>query len=133
MSTMSIPDLEMGLTGEVHQAARAFAATLAATPAFLAFEQAHDALRGDEAAQRAGAAYQEKQQSLHMMLMLNAVSVEEQDELDRLRDAFLGAPSVVAMLQAQEDLQALCRTTADMLSEVIELDVAAACGPRCCG
>ena len=133
MNAVTIPDLEIGLTGEVHQAARAFAAALAATPAFLAFEQAHDVLRGDEAAQRAGAAYEEKQQALHMLLMLSAVGADEQAELDGLRDAFLGAPSVVAMLQAQEELQALCHATADIVSEAIELDVAAACGPRCCG
>jgi cell fate (sporulation/competence/biofilm development) regulator YlbF (YheA/YmcA/DUF963 family) len=133
MSTMSIPDLEMGLTGEVHQAVRAFAAALAMTPAFLAFEQAHDALRGDAAAQRAGAAYEEKQRALRMMLMLGAVGADEQAELDRLRDAFLNAPSVAAMLQAQESLQALCHATADIVSEAIDLDFAAACGPRCCG
>jgi len=133
MNAVTIPDLEMGLTGEVHQAARAFAAALATTPAFLAFEQAHDTLRGDAAAQRAGAAYQEKQQALHMLLMLHAVGAEEQAELARLRDAFLTAPSVVAMLQAQEALQALCRATTDVLSEAIDLDIAAACGPRCCG
>lgn len=133
MSVGTLPDLEMGLTGEVHQAARAFAAALAATPQFQAFEQAHEVLRVDATAQQAGAAYQEKQQSLRMMLMLNAVSAEEQAELQQLRDAFFDAPSVIAMLQAQEELQALCRSTADVLSEVIALDVAAACGPRCCG
>jgi cell fate (sporulation/competence/biofilm development) regulator YlbF (YheA/YmcA/DUF963 family) len=133
MQSVTIPDLEMGLTGEVHQAARAFAAALAATPQFLAFEQAHETLRGDEAAQRARSAYEEKQQSLRMLLMLNAVGADEQADLGRLRDAFLNAPSVVAMLQAQEELQALCHATADMLSEAIALDVAAACGPRCCG
>ncbi len=132
MQTITIPDLEMGLTGAVHQAARAFAAALAATPAFLAFEQAHDTLRGDEPVQRAGAAYQEKQQSLHMLLTLGAVGADEQAELARLRDAFFTAPSVVAMLQTQQDLQALCHATADMLSEAINLDFAAACGPRCC-
>jgi cell fate (sporulation/competence/biofilm development) regulator YlbF (YheA/YmcA/DUF963 family) len=133
MSVETIPDLEMGLTGAVHQAVRAFAATLAATPQFLAFEQANDMLRRDMAAQRAGAAYQERQQSLHVLLMLNAVGAKEQAELDRLRDTFFNVPSVVAMLQAQEALQALCRMTADVLSEAIDLDVAAACGPRCCG
>jgi cell fate (sporulation/competence/biofilm development) regulator YlbF (YheA/YmcA/DUF963 family) len=133
MNAVTIPDLEMGLTGQVHQAARAFAAALAATPQFLAFEQAHDTLRSDEPAQRAGAAYQERQQSLRMLLILGAVGADEQAELERLRDAFLNAPSVVAMLQAQEALQALCRMTADVLSEAIDLDLAAACGPRCCG
>lgn len=133
MSDVSIPDLETGLTGEVHEAVRAYAGALTATPQFQAFELAHDALRSDAAAQRAGAAYQEKQQSLRMLLMLNAAGADEQAELVRLWDAFLNAPSVVATLQAQEGLQALCRATADMLSEGIELDVAAACGPRCCG
>jgi hypothetical protein len=68
-----------------------------------------------------------------MLLMLGAVSVDEQAELDRLREAFLNAPSVVTKLRAQEDLQSLCRATADMLSEAIDLDIAAACGLRCCG
>jgi cell fate (sporulation/competence/biofilm development) regulator YlbF (YheA/YmcA/DUF963 family) len=77
-------------------------------------------------------AYQAKQQSLQMMLMLNAVSAEEGAELERLRQAFLAAPAVAAYLQAQEDLTAISQAAADLLSQHIGLSFAAACGPGCC-
>jgi hypothetical protein len=66
------------------------------------------------------------------MLMLNAVSAEDQAEIERLRQAFLSEATVVAHFQAQEDLMALCQASADLLSERIGLSFTAACGPGCC-
>lgn len=117
---------------EVRIAARAFAQALAESAEFQAFEQAADRLRQDKAAQRAIEAYQTKQMSLQAMLMLNAVSAEDQAELERLRQAFLSHPTVAAYLQAQENLTAVCQAAADVLSQRIGLSFTAACGPGCC-
>jgi len=117
---------------EVRGAARAFARVLVETEAFQAFEQATERLRQDEPAQHAVKAFQSKQQSLQMMLMLNAVSPEDQEELERLRLAFLSEPSVATYLEAQERIAAICQAAADHLSQRIGLSFAAACGPGCC-
>lgn len=116
----------------VGEATRAFAQALTETAEYEAFEEAASRLRDDQFAQQAIAAYQSKQRSLEAMLMLNAVSAEDQAELERLRQVFLSEPTVVAYFQAQEDLMALCQASADLLSERIGLSFAAACGPGCC-
>jgi ribosomal protein L31 len=74
---------------EVQAASHAFAQALAESPEFQAFEQAGERLSRDETAQNAIQAFQKKQQSLQMIQMLNAVSPEDQLELDRLRKTFI--------------------------------------------
>jgi len=134
MTTAITPTLTTGVATDedVRADARAFAQALAESAEFQAFEQTAERLRGDEAAQRAVTAYQTKQQSLQMMLVLNAVPAEEQAELESLRQAFLSEPAVAAYLKAQEDLTAVCQAAADLLSRRIGLSFAAACGPGCC-
>jgi cell fate (sporulation/competence/biofilm development) regulator YlbF (YheA/YmcA/DUF963 family) len=120
------------LSPEVHAAAHAFAQALAESAVFQAFERAAERLSQDETAQRAILAYQNKQQSLQMMLMLNAVSPEDRAELERLQRAFLDQPSVMDYMNAQEELNLLCQAAANLLSERIGLSYTAACGPGCC-
>ncbi len=127
-----INDMEIASQSVVTQAARDFAAVLVETPQFKAFELAAEALRDDTNAQRAIEAYQTKQQSLQALLMLNAVSAEEQAELERLRQAFINEPTVSTLLQAQAELTAVCQAAADLLSKHLGLSFAAACGPGCC-
>jgi cell fate (sporulation/competence/biofilm development) regulator YlbF (YheA/YmcA/DUF963 family) len=117
---------------QVHAAADAFAQALAESTEFQAFERYAERLSQDETSQKAILAYQNKQRSLQMMLILNAVSPEDQAELERLQKAFLDQPSVVAYLKAQEDLNTLCQAAANLLSERIGLSYTAACGPGCC-
>ena len=117
---------------EARAAARAFAQALAESDEFQAFERATDGLRQDETAQRIIEAYQTKQQSLQVSLMLGAVNAEDQAELERLRQMFLSHPTVAAYLQAQENLTAICQAAADLLSQHIGLSFTAACGPGCC-
>lgn len=117
---------------EVHTAAHAFAQALAESAEFQAFERAAERLGQDEIAQKAIQAFQNKQQSLQMMLMLNAVSPEDRAELERLQRAFLDQPSVAAYLQAQEELTNLCTATANLLGERTGLSFTAACGPGGC-
>jgi cell fate (sporulation/competence/biofilm development) regulator YlbF (YheA/YmcA/DUF963 family) len=117
---------------EIQLAAHTFAQALTESAEFEALEQATEQLRRDEIAQDAILAYQSKQQSLQMMLRLNAVSPQDQKELERLQKRFLNQPSVAAYLQAQEDLHLLCQAAANKLSERIGLSFTAACGPGCC-
>lgn len=131
--THVVDDMEIALPSVVKQAARDFAAVLSETTLFKAFEQAAGFFQKDEAAQRAMQAYESKQQSLGALLMLNAAPVEEQQELERLRQAFFSQPSVVEYLQAQNELMALSRACADLLSQATGLNYAASCGSNCCG
>lgn len=129
---LELNELEIAPPTVVEQAARDFAAALAETPQFKAFEQADYRLRRDPVAQQALQAYQSKQQSLQVMLMLNALGPEEQAELERLQQAFLSEAAVAAYLQAQTEVGALCQAAVDLLSKHIGLSFAAACGPGCC-
>lgn len=125
-------DLELAPPGVVLQSARDFAAALAEAPEFKAFEAASEELRRDEAARRAMEAYQAKQNGLQALLMLGAVSAEEQAELERLRGAFLSQASVMAYGQAETGLRQLCRAAADLISQHIGPDFASACSSGCC-
>jgi cell fate (sporulation/competence/biofilm development) regulator YlbF (YheA/YmcA/DUF963 family) len=129
---MELNELEIAPANVVQQAARDFAAALAETPQFRAFEEATELLNQDEVAQRAMSAYQEKQHALQAVLMLNAASPEEQAELERLRNSFLESPSVSDYMLAETNLRAVCQASASLLSQHIGLSFAAACSSGCC-
>ncbi len=131
--THLVDDMEIAPPSVVKQAARDFASALSETPQFQVFEQAAGVFQKDETAQRAMQAFESKQQSLRALLMLNAAPAEEQQELESLRQAFFSQPSVVAYLAAQNDLMALSRACADLLSQATGLNYAASCGSCCCG
>lgn len=133
MNDLVYDDIEIAPAEVVKHAARDFAAALSETPQFKAFEQAAERFRKDQAAQQALSAYQEKQQSLRALLMLNALSAEQRVELERLQNAFVNHPAVQDYFGAQTELAALCQTLGDMLSESIGLNYAAACGVSCYG
>jgi cell fate (sporulation/competence/biofilm development) regulator YlbF (YheA/YmcA/DUF963 family) len=132
MPDFELNELELAPPEVVRQSARDFAAALADTPQFKAYEEAVERLNHDTLAQRAIDAFQTKQQSLQAMLMLNAVSEADRAELQHLQNAFSSAPAVVAYAEAQADLMAICRASADWLSQAIRLNYAAACGSGCC-
>ena len=126
-------DLDIAPTSVVRQAASDFAAALAETPQFRAFEQATERFRQDQAAQQALQSYQQKQQSLRALLMLNAVSADQRAELEQLQNAFVHQPVVQEYFTAQTELASLCQLLGDMLSESTGLNYATACGASCCG
>ena len=126
-------NIENASPSVVMQAARDFAASLAETPQFKAFELTAYAFRQNQAAQQAMQAYQQKQQSQRALLMLNALSTEQRDELERLQSAFINQPVVQEYFTAQAELATLCQALGDALSESIGLNYAAACGVSCCG
>ncbi len=126
----TLTDLE--LTSEVRHALDDFAAALGETPQFTRFEQAASALRADEEAQNAIFAYESRQRSLQMLLMLNAASEEEQSELESLRQTVFSSPTVMSYVSAQDDLMALCQAVNDLLSHQLGMRFALRRG-GCCG
>lgn len=133
MKDTAFEDIEVASPQVVKQAAHDFAAALAETPQFKAFEQAAYAFRQDHLAQQALQAFQEKQQSLRALLMLNALSTEQRDELEQLQSTLFNLAVVQDYLTAQAELASLCQVIGDMLSESIGLNYATACGVSCCG
>lgn len=126
-------DIEIAPPSVVKRAARDFAAALAETSQFKAFEQAAERFRQNQAAQQAMGVYQEKQMAWRALIMLNALSTEQRAELDELHNAFINRSVVQEYLKAQLELAALCQTLGDTLSESVGLNYAAACGVSCCG
>ena len=105
MDEMELNEIEVASPSVVHAAGRDFAAALAETAQFKAFEQAYEALSQDVAAQQALSAYRDKANSLEVMLKLNAVSEAERAELEQLRQDYLNrAPACNPMRAAQAEL-----------------------------
>ena len=116
------------------EAAHEFAAALAETTEYRAFEQAQMALQRNEAAQEAIGAFRDRQQALAWQIRFGLASEAERQELERLEQAMLALPAVQAYIQAQEELSRLCSELAGVISNTIGLDFAGGCGPGCaCG
>lgn len=133
MDEMELNEIEVASPSVVRTAARDFAAALAETPQFKAFEQAYESLSHDAAAQQALSAYRTKAKSLRALLMLNAGSEAERAELERLKQDYLTHTIVQAYAIAEAELTVLCQQAAGMISEAIGLNYAASCGASCCG
>lgn len=120
----------------VERAARRFAAALAETPTYRAFEEASVRFSNDEHAQEAYQAYQAfqaRQRELQPMIMLGAASEEQKAELDQMYEAFMSEHSASGLLDAQASLAALCSQLDVLLSQRLGLPFAATCSPGCCG
>ena len=127
-------DLEGASKEVVMQAAGQFAEVFAESLQFHAFEQALFNFRQDAEAQSAIQDFQKKQASLKALLMLNAVSAEDRQELQTLVDRVNQQPSVIAYNQAQAALMAVSQELGDLLSKAIGLDYASVCRTGgCCG
>lgn len=127
-------DLEVAPKSVVMQAARQFAEALSETKQFKAFEQAYYDYRQDAEAQNAIREFQTKQASLKALLMLNAVSDDDQKELHKLQDRFYHQPSVLRYTKAQDELVVVCQEIGDRLSKAIGLDFGTSCKTGgCCG
>ncbi len=129
MDGLELNEIEVASPSVVMTAGRDFAAALAETPQFKAFEQAYEALSHDAAAQQALSAYQARAAKRR----LNTVSETDRTELERLRQDYLTRPSVLAYAAAEAELTALCQQAAAMISDAIGLNYAAACATSCCG
>jgi cell fate (sporulation/competence/biofilm development) regulator YlbF (YheA/YmcA/DUF963 family) len=134
MNDVARNDLEIASKTVVMQSARQFAETMSDTPQFKEFEQSYFAYRQDEAAQMVLQEFQKKQASLQAVLMLNAVSDEDRQELQRLHDRFYSQTTVMRYIKAQEVLIAISQEVGDLLSNTIGLDFGASCKTGgCCG
>lgn len=133
MDTLELSELDMADPTVVRAAAHHFAAALAESPQYKAFEQVAERFRRDHSAQQALQAYQEKQNAWRALIMLNALSPEQQTELESLQKAFVSHPLVQEYLKAQVNFASLCQILGDVISESIGLNYAAACGVSCCG
>jgi cell fate (sporulation/competence/biofilm development) regulator YlbF (YheA/YmcA/DUF963 family) len=133
MDEMKLNEIEVASPSVVHISARDFAAALAETAQFKAFERAYEALSQDVSAQQALTAFREKADSLEVMLQLNAASDAERAELEQLRQSYMNRASVQSYGAAQAELQSLCQQTAEKISAAIGLSYATTCGPSCCG
>ena len=133
MAETELNEIEVASASVVHSAARDFAAALAETPEFKAFEQAYMTLSQDAAAQKAMSAYRDKANELDVMLKLNAVSEAERAELEGLRLDYMTRASVQAYATAQAELTALCQQAAGKISAAIGLNYASSCATSCCG
>jgi cell fate (sporulation/competence/biofilm development) regulator YlbF (YheA/YmcA/DUF963 family) len=118
---------------DVERAARRFAAALAETPAYRAFEEASVRFSNDEHAREAYQAFQARQRELQPMIMLGAASEEQKAELNQMYEAFMSEHSASSLLDAQASLAALCSQLDVLLSQRLGLPFAATCSPGCCG
>lgn len=127
----------LAMTQEVGAAAKAFAAALADTPEFRAFEESYHAFKHDRAAQEVVRHVEDKQRMLQMMQRLGKLEQNELDELSRLRETMMSQPVVSAYVDAQNELIELCQTVVREISDAIDLDFAGACAAPsasgCCG
>lgn len=133
MEDQTFDNIEIAPLSAVLAAAHDFAAALAETAQFKAFEDVAERFRRDSVAQQAMNAYQEKQKTWRALIMLNALSPEQSAELESLKNAFFDQTVVQEYLKAQTELAALCQFLGDILSEPTGLNYAAACGVSCCG
>jgi len=128
-----LSQLDVAPPSVVKQAARDFARALSDTAPFKALEDFGRRLHQDPEAQEAVRAFQSRQDSLRVEIMMNAVSSADRADLGRLHRAMLDQPSVRAYLEAQERLTMLCQSLGERLSHHTGIDYSAACGTSCCG
>lgn len=134
MEKQVLNELEVASKSVVMHSARQFTQALAESPQFIAFEESYQAFRNDQPAQLAYQALQKKQESLRMMLMLNAVDDNERQELKELEEQFYRLETVQGYMKAQENLVSVCQEIGDILSDAIGLDFGVSCRiGGCCG
>lgn len=134
MDNYPFNELEVASKPVVMQTARRFSEALAESPQFKAYEDAYQAFLQDQEAQSDYQALRSKQEALRMMMMLNAVTDEERQELTKLENQFYNRETVQGYITAQETLISLCQEIGDILSDAIGLDFGSACRVGgCCG
>lgn len=133
MANKPLDELDISPASVVMQAARDFAAALADSQQFKAYEQVTLRYRQDEAAQKDMQAYREKQQSLRFQMKAHAITPEDQAILDQLHSAWLAHASVMEYLEVQAELVAFCQSLGDLLTETVGFDFPATCATSCCG
>ncbi|MDW7755944.1 MAG: YlbF family regulator [Brevefilum sp.] len=134
MEKLKLNELEIASKSVVMDSAQRFTEALAESPQFRAFEDVYQAFRDDNIAQTAYKALRDKQESLSMMMTLNAIDEEERSMLNKLESQFLSLQSVQRYIEAQNALIALCQEIGDIFSDAVGLNFGLACRVGgCCG
>ncbi len=138
MTTLEMPAVALEATARAEidalSAATSFGDALRTTPEFAALIAADEAMRTDEAASTAIAAYSTKQDAYRVEAAMNLLDEEVARELAALLDATYAVPSVTHYLEAMHTFEALCRETAAVITAEIGIDFAANCrAGGCCG
>ena len=118
---------------ELQASIKDFVNALVDSPQYHHFEQSSTAFQSDKEAVSALHEYQARARDLQTKQMFNTTSKEEKEELERLWMKFNAFQSVKDYFQAQEELQALGRDCARVVSDHCGLDYATVCGASCCG
>lgn len=127
-------DLEVSSKSVVKVSAKQFTQSLTETPQYRKFSKSYQKFMEDDDAQEIYNALRQKQESLRMMMMLNAVDEADQVELENLEKKFYDNALVKRYLAAQEELLATCQQVGDVLSEAVGLDFGTSCRVGgCCG
>lgn len=129
-----VNDLEVASKSVVKVSAKQFTEVLTETPQYREFEESYRKFSNDEEAQEIYGALKQKQESLRMMMMLNAVDEADRLELEELEKKFYENGLVSRYLEAQEALLATCQQVGDVLSDAVGLDFGTSCRVGgCCG
>jgi len=107
---------------EAQEAARQFAAILAATSQYKAFALARQQLQHDAEAQRAIQDFQRQQHYVQMTQIWGTVTEADVQELRRLHEALMRIPTVQEYVHGQEELARTCQAVAHIISEIIGTD-----------
>lgn len=127
-------DLEFAPKSVVKVSAKQFTKVLTTTPQYREFQESYQKFLEDEEAQEIFEALKRKQESLRMMMMLNAVDEADRIELEKLEKKFYDNPLVIRYLSAQEELLSTCQQIGDVFSEAAGLDFGTSCRiGGCCG
>jgi cell fate (sporulation/competence/biofilm development) regulator YlbF (YheA/YmcA/DUF963 family) len=119
---------------QVYLAAGAFGTALHSSPEFVRLRTAGAALGKDDAAQQAIEAFNTGRSELQFEIRLGTLDAAQQAEIERLQAAMLAFSTVAEYLAAQTEFEAICRETADLLTNEIGIDFAANCrSGGCCG
>ncbi len=114
--------------------ARALARAIGESAAFRAFEAAQEALAADQDVSRRLQAFQRRQQEVQLARTWGGVDPLEEEGLEEGWRKLSLMPALRSYLHAQEDLTALLREVAGVISQEIGVDYGAACAPAggCC-
>lgn len=127
-------DLEIAPNSVVIETARQLAEVMIDSKQYTEFERSYLLFREDNEAQKIIREFQAKQNSLRGLIQLNAVSEEDQKELQRLQTSFSQRPAVIRYSKAQNELMRFSQEIGDHLSDAIGMDFSSACrSGGCCG
>jgi len=116
------------------ETARVLGRAIGESSVFRAFEGAQETLVADEEVSRRLRAYQTRQQEIWLARSWGGADPLQEQALDEEWRTLSAMPTLRAYLRAQEELTALLREVAGIISQEIGIDYGATCAPAsgCC-